>query len=94
MVALGYSVFLACWTIAFLFATIFQCTPVSVIWNKFEYEYLPYCVKLVPFYYTTQTTDALTDVAIFILPLPMLWRLQLPLKQKLAVGGMFMLGAL
>ena len=93
-IADGFLVFIACWTTAFLFATVFQCIPVSTIWTKFEYEYGDSCFKVIPFYYTFQITDATCDLAILILPLPMLWQLQLPLKQKAAVGGMLLLGAL
>ena len=33
-----------------------------------------------------------TDLYIFILPLPMLWRLQMPLKRKLGITAIFLTG--
>ena len=52
------------------------------------------CVHQVPFYYGNSITDLLTDVMVLVLPLPMIARLQMPLKQKMAVAGMFLLGTL
>jgi hypothetical protein len=85
---------LIAWLIAFELATLFQCTPISTIWTRFEYEYGPYCIQVVPYYYTISVTDTLTDVIIMILPLPIIWNLHMPLKQRLAVAGMFLLGAI
>ena len=52
------------------------------------------CVHLLSFYYGNSITDLLTDVMVLVLPLPMIARLQMPLKQKMAVAGMFLLGTL
>jgi hypothetical protein len=38
-------------------------------------------------------TDVIADVVILFLPVPMVISVQLPLKRKLAVIGMLMLGA-
>ncbi|KAF1815936.1 hypothetical protein P152DRAFT_411238 [Eremomyces bilateralis CBS 781.70] len=80
------------WALGFLVADLCQCIPISVIWTKFEYEYANYCVDVVSFYWAISVTDAVTDFIILALPLPMVWNLRLPLQQKVAVGGMFLLG--
>ncbi|CAJ2507426.1 Uu.00g086120.m01.CDS01 [Anthostomella pinea] len=84
----------AAWGISFTFAVAFQCTPVSTLWEKFEYEYEPYCVQVFPLYFGHAISDLILDVFIFILPIPHLWSLKMPQRQKLAVGGIFLLGAI
>jgi hypothetical protein len=53
-----------------LFVTIFQCRPVSGAWN---FSYL----------YASSAVNVATDILLCVLPLPHLWRLNMPLKQRL-----------
>ena len=39
-------------------------------------------------------SDVIADILILVMPIPMVLRLHLPLKQRIAVLGMFLLGAL
>ena len=82
------------WGVSFLFTIIFQCTPIHVQWTMLEIEQAPYCVAMNSFFYANVITDVLLDAIILTLPVPLLYGLQLPLRQKLAVAGMFALGAL
>lgn len=82
------------WGIAFTFTVAFQCTPVSTIWNKFEMEYTANCVQVHPFYLFLAISDLILDISIYFLPIPHVWQLQLPLRQKFAVGGIFLLGSM
>ncbi|KAK7748759.1 hypothetical protein SLS53_000783 [Cytospora paraplurivora] len=72
----------------------FQCFPVSTFWDLFESEYGDHCVVVQDLYLAVAVSDMLLDITIFILPIPHLWTLQLPLRQKLAVGGIFFLGSI
>jgi len=38
--------------------------------------------------------NVVTDFAIFILPMPLLYKLQKPMKEKIQIMGMFLLGGL
>ena len=83
------------WTVAFTVALIFQCSPVSAFWSNYEFLILPYCMPaLLKFYLGITVSDFITDVLIVILPIPVLWKLKLPLRTRIATVGIFLLGAL
>ncbi|KAI9799501.1 MAG: hypothetical protein M1833_004023 [Piccolia ochrophora] len=74
--------------IAFTFATVFQCAPVYYFWDRRnEGECLP-----IGSLYTATFTNIVADLVILVLPLPMVWQLQLRLGQKIALTGIFTLG--
>jgi hypothetical protein len=78
------------WTISFFFSHLFTCYPITVFIEPF---YGNKCVDIVPMFLSLLYTDVIADVVILILPIPMVLTVQLPLKKKLAVIGMFTLGA-
>ncbi|KAI1452356.1 hypothetical protein F4805DRAFT_472455 [Annulohypoxylon moriforme] len=82
------------WGTAFTLACAFQCTPVAILWSNYEIEYDGFCIKAQPFYLTMAVSDLILDCIIFVVPLPHLYMLQLPLRQKLAAGGIFLLGTI
>ncbi|MCJ1265696.1 hypothetical protein MMC22_005576 [Lobaria immixta] len=45
-------------------------------------------------FFVGAVTHIVIDVFILTIPLPLIWNLQMPLQQKIAVSGMFLLGAL
>ena len=83
-------VFLAAWYIAFQLTAIFQCTPVQFFWQRT----LPggHCVNSINFYIALASTNLFTDVAILLLPMPIVWRLQISTSRKLSISAVFMLG--
>ena len=89
-----FIVVISCWTIAFAFATIFQCIPVSDFWDRFFFDPTLKCFHEYDFYLGITVSDFITDVLIIMLPIPMVWRLQLPLKQRIGVGGIFFTGVM
>lgn len=82
------------WGVAFTLATIFQCTPISTIWTKFEMNYIPYCTNQRQFYLAGAVSSLILDIMIFTLPFPPLMRLNMALKQKFAIGSIFLLGSM
>lgn len=42
----------------------------------------------------TLSFNLVLEVAVYILPIPTLWRLELPLRQRLALVGVFAMGTL
>ncbi|KAI0396808.1 hypothetical protein F5Y17DRAFT_59876 [Xylariaceae sp. FL0594] len=83
------------WGISYTFALAFQCVPVSTLWDHFESDYINYqCVEVLPFYLSFAYSDLILDVIIFVLPIPHLWNLKMPLRQKLGVAFIFFLGSL
>ncbi|KAI0805732.1 hypothetical protein GGR55DRAFT_680932 [Xylaria sp. FL0064] len=84
----------AAWGIAYVFALAFQCVPPSTLWNKLESEYGANCVMVLPFYLSFAFTDLILDVIIFILPVPHIYNLVMPTRQKFGVASIFFLGSL
>lgn len=79
------------WAVSQLLVVIFSCSPVQKFW---ETNLVGTCVPNLPFWYINAAGNILTDLAIFVMPLPVLNRLQLRKKQKYFLLGIFSLGFL
>ena len=82
------------WTVAFSFTTFFQCHPISTVWTTLERKVEINCVSRPSLYAANTISDIVTDLSILTMPLPVIWTLQLSLRHRLAVAGLFLLGAL
>ncbi|KAI0846565.1 hypothetical protein F5Y00DRAFT_254520 [Daldinia vernicosa] len=85
--------------IAFLFAqateetfvVLFKCSPVRKSWDfKLEGS----CFDLHPLWYCTFVFNLITDLTLFLEPIPSTWKLQLPLVKRLGLICMLSLGVL
>ena len=81
------------WGISFFFATLFECFPISQVWNTF-YGQPRHCYDYLPMFMATAISNMIIDILIILLPWHMIWKLQMPTRQKIAVGVIFTLGAL
>lgn len=79
------------WAISQLLVVIFTCAPVDKFWDT---DKPGYCMPNLPFWYINAAGNIATDLAIFIMPLPVLHKLQLRKKQKYFLIGIFSLGFL
>jgi len=79
------------WGVSQLFLTIFQCWPVSGFWDK---DINHTCLPMAPQWYVHAAGNIATDIAIFILPIPVLHTLSLPLVEKILIFFVFGLGFL
>jgi hypothetical protein len=88
-----------CWaTVAFVMATIvscvvagvFQCNPIAFAWDKT----IPggTCFNVTALFYANAGLNILQDVFIYVLPMKMLWEVQIPRKQKIALIIVFVVG--
>lgn len=85
----------SCWGTAVMLITIFQCTPVSDFWNRFSPTAKGpfHCgVNVNQFFDGNSIPNIITDAAILVLPIPYIWKLQLPRAQKFALTSIFILG--
>lgn len=91
-----YTVFfvMTIWTmyiIADVLVITFECNPVQKAWDPL----VPgHCINIINVGVAIGYFNLITDCMILILPIPMLWSLQLALRMKLAVLAMFMTGVL
>lgn len=84
-------------SVAGLIVSIIGCNPPDVFWKQFANAevMLEKCIdqkKLQAFWDAAGALVILTDVAIWAVPIPMVWRLNLPKRQKYALSAIFMLG--
>lgn len=71
------------------------CQPTSYFWTQWAEPLGGKCVvDLQAFYIWNGFANLMTDVIILCVPLPIIWKLQMPRKQKIAVCGIFLLGGL
>lgn len=89
--AYGIAAFVIAWVICITFLFIFICVPVEKLW----YPELPgHCIDQVGTWIANAASTILTDVAILVLPIPQVWKLQLRRTEKIGVTVAFCLGFL
>ncbi|KAI1466650.1 uncharacterized protein F4812DRAFT_451617 [Daldinia caldariorum] len=73
-----------------------QCTPLEAVWNAAILATDPtaHCVNRKGKSLSDPIINTSFDITLFLLPLPQMWRLQLELKKKLMVIGIFAVGFL
>lgn len=90
----------ACWVmvaivtaygIASTMASIFQCTPIPRAWNK---SISGTCISITTNWYANAGYSIATDVIILLLPMPIIYHLQMHRNQKVALMLVFALGVL
>ena len=69
----------------------FGCTPASKFWNVATPGH---CIAITKSYLAYGSMNVISDFFIFVLPLPMVWRLKLTRKEKIGVSLVFMSGAM
>ncbi|MCJ1313398.1 hypothetical protein MMC25_007076 [Agyrium rufum] len=85
------AVIVVAWTVAVFLTTTVSCIPITAIWDL---TVQGTCINLERFYLGITIPNVLTDIALFCLPLPYIWRLQVPKPQKVMLLGVFALGGL
>ncbi|EON68673.1 hypothetical protein W97_07931 [Coniosporium apollinis CBS 100218] len=69
---------------------IFQCSPIPAAWDMRITE--KECVNINAFYLANAAGNILTDIMVYTLPIRLVWKLQVPPKQKVALVVMLCLG--
>lgn len=72
-------------------AAIFGCQPISYFWNT---DQPGRCMDEYLFFKVNGALNLVLDIVVLLLPLPMLWRLQMHSKKKIALSLIFSLGLL
>lgn len=79
------------WGVTMTFASALQCIPIRKAWNP---DVPGKCINLHAYYFGQAIPNSITDGIILLLPLPSLWKLQVPRSQKVALIAIFFLGGL
>ena len=78
------------WWIVIFFVTVFQCKPVTGSIGMPGSK----CYPPMPFFYAQVIPNLITDFAILLAPMPIIWRLQMRLTKKLGLTIVFLVGYL
>ncbi|KAJ5494711.1 hypothetical protein N7463_010798 [Penicillium fimorum] len=90
-----WTTFLICygWCIGSMVAALCACDPISYFWNEItdptsgSYRYNFYY-----YYIGNAAANVLTDVLILLVPMPIVWKLQMRTTQKIGVCAVLLLG--
>ncbi|KAI9675382.1 MAG: hypothetical protein M1817_001286 [Caeruleum heppii] len=85
----GVELFMVLWVVSGFIVGIFQCVPVHKFWNL---EAPGYCINKPRYYMIEGIINIFTDFVILLLPMPLVWKLHITKKQKIALVGVFLLG--
>ncbi|CAI0642199.1 unnamed protein product [Colletotrichum noveboracense] len=86
----GILVFLSTWTFMIVLWT--QCAPIWHYWTLFADW--GNCIPEWPPLAGQGITTVMTDIAVYLLPMPTLFRLQMPMIQRISLAALFGLGLL
>ncbi|KAH7174119.1 uncharacterized protein B0J16DRAFT_375044 [Fusarium flagelliforme] len=82
------------WYVAIIIAWFAGCRPASYFWEQFtDPGTTGYCMDTSLFYFVNGICAMLIDIAVLCVPIPTILKLQMPNRQKVAVGGILLLGA-
>ncbi|KAI1741276.1 hypothetical protein F4680DRAFT_72722 [Xylaria scruposa] len=89
----GMIVFIIMWTTAFFLTSLFQCKLYfSAPWHSPATQ-LEHCISRPKIALALTATDFITDIIILVIPIPLIWQLNLRHTKKIAVTAVFLLGA-
>jgi hypothetical protein len=93
IVVIIMSTYITLWFISIFFATLFQCNPIWHNWGTVPDEMSGCDPNIIYMYQAAAVTNMASDVLILCIPIPFIFKLHMPLRQKLAVLGIFLTGA-
>ncbi|KAJ5513275.1 hypothetical protein N7463_002827 [Penicillium fimorum] len=83
----GMIVLISIWAIVMTFLAIFNCNPISAFWTTEGT-----CFDFKQFAIGYAIVNIITDFAVWLMPVPKVWNIQLPKPQKIALSLIFALG--
>lgn len=84
--------FVVAWAVAFFLTNVFQTWPIAANWDP-NVE-ASHSINMLLMTIFLQITDVLTDFVILCLPWFFIWGLRMDSRDRLALTGVFILGAL
>lgn len=84
----GYFVLLVVYGLWTFFSSIFTCWPIETYWLKAQGT----CLDKTGLTFSNAAINIATDIILIAAPMPLLWRLQIPRRQKYVLIVLFCLG--
>jgi hypothetical protein len=85
----GLGVFIVLWNVGSIIGALTNCRPFSYAWDTYQEGS---CGDWRLYYMILGVFNVIIDVAILVLPVPFLMKLQMPISKKLALIGIFSIG--
>ncbi|KAH7348802.1 hypothetical protein BKA65DRAFT_268044 [Rhexocercosporidium sp. MPI-PUGE-AT-0058] len=92
-VIIGAMILIAAEGVAFFFTVMFQCGKPSTYWTL-SFEPQPRCISETSNLLAAGILNTVCDLIVIILPIPIIWRLKLPIQQQIIVILLFGAGVL
>ncbi|KAI9688303.1 MAG: hypothetical protein M1820_010285 [Bogoriella megaspora] len=83
-------VYLAVWFIVFEFLTAFQCSPANYAWLRLVER--GHCYNITKLYIACSVLNILSNIVTLLLPMPIIWKLQINTHKKVALSIAFTIG--
>ncbi|MCJ1281444.1 hypothetical protein MMC26_000763, partial [Xylographa opegraphella] len=77
------------WFTIVVFVTFFQCQPVAFAWDHTSQGT---CINLQAMYYGFTVSNMVLDILVNFMPVKLIWQLQVPLKQRMLLLAILLLG--
>lgn len=90
----GTFAFTTIWGIAYIFASIFQCRPISYFWTQWDGLHKGQCLDSNAIAWSNAAINITLDLWVLAIPLWQLRTLQIHWKKKIGVALMFCVGTL
>jgi hypothetical protein len=84
-------VLVLCYWVVTVLTALLACTPFSFFWNP---KQPGHCFNRTVSRISLSIINVITDFAIVIMPMPVVWNLQLPTARKIGLSGIFLLGGI
>ncbi|KAI1528787.1 hypothetical protein PtrSN002B_009401 [Pyrenophora tritici-repentis] len=85
------STFVSCYTVACIFMSLFQCSPIASFWDS---SVEPKCIDMRIALEVIAALNSFSDCVVYLWPAKPLWSLQLPLRQRIGLICLFGIGLL
>jgi hypothetical protein len=92
VITYGLLVIIVIYSLIVSFQFLFACTPMAKFWDMTITKAT--CIDYRKIWLFNALMNSLTDICMLILPIPMLWPVRIPLRQKMGVTAMLMVGVL
>ncbi|ESZ91286.1 integral membrane protein [Sclerotinia borealis F-4128] len=79
------------WLFAVIFASALECKPIKA---NFDASIKGKCLNTQSGFFISELLNMLLDLALIAMPIPIILKLKLPLRERVAIAGIFMTGGL
>ena len=87
----GCMIFVVISATASVLASMFQCRPIHKAWDAVG-QFRGSCLNVNSLFFANAGLEIFQDALIYVLPMRMLYQIQIPLRQKIALMGVFAVG--